>query len=71
MKFHFDKKEDAFYIRFNDCAYAESDEVSEGVIFDYNSYGKIIGIEILNASKKLPQKFKTEITKKKFAANFC
>jgi len=65
MKFNYDKKEDAFYIRFNENAYEESDEVKEGIIFDYDKRGKIIGIEILDASQRLPRKFKSEMSKQK------
>lgn len=54
MKFHYDKKVDAFYIRFSHRRYAESDEVKDDVIFDYDSDGRIIGIEILNASNVFP-----------------
>ncbi len=64
MKFHYDKKEDAFYLRFNENDYEESDEVKEGIIFDYDKKGKIIGIEILDASQRLPRKFKSDFAKK-------
>ena len=57
MRFHYDKKEDAFSIRFQDRQYAESDEVADGIIFDYDNRGKIIGMEILGASRKLPASF--------------
>lgn len=53
MKFRYDKRKDALAIRFADDKYAESDEVQNGVIFDYDANGKILGIEILDASKKL------------------
>ena len=66
MRFHYSKKEDAFYIRFNENPYQKSDEIQEGIIFDYDKKNKIIGIEILNASKKFPSKFKSEIIKNKF-----
>lgn len=65
MRFHYDKKQDAFYIRFNENPYVESDEIQKGIIFDYDADGKIIGIEILDASLKFPRKFKSEITKRK------
>ncbi|MFA6393398.1 MAG: DUF2283 domain-containing protein [Patescibacteria group bacterium] len=71
MKLQFNKKEDALYIRFNDNKYAESDEVKEGIIFDYDSKGKIIGIEILDASKRLPRQFKVEMEKQKSAVKTC
>lgn len=65
MRFHHDKKQDALYIRFNENPYSESDEVQEGIIFDYDSRGKMVGIEILDASKKLPRSFNLEIAKQK------
>ena len=46
MKYNYDKNKDALYIRFEESPYAESDEMENGVIFDYNREGKIIGIEI-------------------------
>ena len=61
MKLHYDKLEDAFHVRFDEGPYAESDEVEEGVILDYDKKGKIIGIEILDASKKLSPSFKSSL----------
>ncbi|MEK7560398.1 MAG: DUF2283 domain-containing protein [Patescibacteria group bacterium] len=58
MRFHYDKNVDAFYIRLNDAPYEESVEMGDGVIFDYDPKGKIVGIEILDAS----QKFSREMT---------
>jgi uncharacterized protein YuzE len=65
MKVHYDQKSDAVYIRLNDKRYVESDEISEGVIFDYDAKGKIIGIEILDASKKFPKGFSHDFSKAK------
>lgn len=53
MRFHYDDKKDALYIRFDESAYKESDEVEEGIVFDYNSKRKLVGIEILDASRRL------------------
>lgn len=65
MRFHYDKKEDAFYIRFNENTYQKSEEMQEGIIFDYDKNGKIIGIEILDASQKFPSQFKSELLKRR------
>lgn len=35
MRLHYDKKSDALYIRFDESPYAESDEIEDGIIFDY------------------------------------
>ena len=64
MKFHYDKKLDALSIRFNDLPYAESDEVKDGVIFDYDRQNRIIGIEILDASKRFPKEFRSQLKKR-------
>jgi uncharacterized protein YuzE len=70
MRFHYDKKIDALYIRFNEKRYVESDEVSDGIIFDYDRDGKIIGIEVLDASKRLPQEFGSKLRKKSLPVVF-
>lgn len=71
MKFHYDKQADALYIRFNDKRYFESDEVKDGVIFDYDKSGKIIGIEVLDASKQFPKEFKSQIRKKSISVSLA
>ncbi len=65
MKFNYDKKVDALYLRFNEELYCESDEVSPGIIIDYSQKGKIIGLEVLNASKHFPRQFSSELKKKR------
>ena len=70
MRFHYDKKKDALYIRFNEKRYFESDEVKEGVVFDYDQKGKIIGIEILDSSKKFPKEFNNLLSKKNISIIF-
>lgn len=59
MKFHYDKKTDALSIRFNDAVYGETEEIRDGIFFDYDQKGKIIGIEVLDASAILPKDIKT------------
>lgn len=54
MKVNYDEKADAMYIRFSDSPYYESSEVKEGIIMDYDKKGRVIAIEILDASKNLP-----------------
>ena len=64
MRFHYDKKKDAFYIRFAESPYAESNEMDKGVIFDYDKKGRLIGIEILDASKRLSSAFHSQLLRK-------
>ena len=42
-------------ILLTDAAIEESDEVEAGVIFDYDNQGNVVGIEILDASKRNTQ----------------
>lgn len=65
MRFHYDKKEDALHIKLNESPYEESEEIREGIIFDYDKEKKIIGIEVLNASKRFPPQFKSEFKERK------
>lgn len=60
MKIKYDKETDILYIRFSDAPIVESDEEKKGVILDYDAETNIIGIELLEASKKLPDPGKVE-----------
>ncbi|MGI6648824.1 MAG: DUF2283 domain-containing protein [Bacillota bacterium] len=53
MRFRYDPKADAIYIRFNEGIVDETDEVFPGIMLDIDMEGNPVGLEILNASKKL------------------
>jgi len=53
MKTIYDAESDALYVRFADAPVMESEEVSEGVVLDFDSEGRIVAIEVLEASKHL------------------
>jgi len=55
MRIKYDEKNDAIYIRFSEEPCFESDEIKEGFILDYDKKGKIVGLEILDASENLPK----------------
>jgi uncharacterized protein YuzE len=55
MKVKYDKEVDILYIKLSDLPIKESDEDKPGVILDYAADGSIVGLEILNASIKMPQ----------------
>jgi uncharacterized protein YuzE len=54
MKLTIDKDADALYLELDDSPAADSEEISPGVILDYNSDGKVTGIEMLYLSKRVP-----------------
>ena len=51
MKTIYDSEADALYVRFVDAKVAESEEVSDGVVLDFDAEGRIVAIELLDASK--------------------
>ena len=53
MKTIYDAESDALYVRFADAAIIESEEVAEGVVLDFDAEGRIVAIEVLDASKHL------------------
>jgi len=53
MTQRYDPEADAAYIKLADGGYYESEEVSPGVILDFTQDGKLLGIEIMHASKTL------------------
>ena len=54
MRLHVDKEADALYLRLDDSKIIESEEVSPGVVLDFNERNQVVGIEMLNLSKRTP-----------------
>jgi uncharacterized protein YuzE len=53
MRIKVDKESDALYLRLDESAIEESEEVQPGVILDFNSEGKMVGIKILELSTRV------------------
>lgn len=53
MKVTYDQEVDVLTIQLSRAPVEESDEDKPGVILDYDKDGNIVGIEILNASKRM------------------
>jgi len=60
MKVKYDKEVDVMYVSFSDEKVFESDEEKKGIILDYAANGRIVGIEILNASAQVGNPAKVE-----------
>lgn len=56
MKLNYYKDTDSLYIDLVSKPSAESREISEGVVIDYDAEGNIVGIDIDNASLKVDLK---------------
>ena len=53
MKINYYRDTDSIYIDLSSKTSVESTEISEGVVLDYDGNGKLVGIDIDNASDKL------------------
>ena len=53
MRVTYDPEVDVLRILFSSAAIEESDEDKPGVILDYDKEGNVVGMEILNASKRV------------------
>jgi len=56
MKLNYYAATDSLYIDLADRPSAESREISEGVVLDYDIDGKLVGIDIDNATNKVEMK---------------
>jgi uncharacterized protein YuzE len=56
MKLNYFPETDSLYIDLAEKPSAESREISEGVVLDYDSLGNLVGIDIDNASSKVDLK---------------
>lgn len=50
MRLKVNKETDALYLRLDETAIIDSEEVKPGVILDFNAKGEVVGIEMLNLS---------------------
>ena len=49
-----DKEADALYIRFDEAKIVESEEVSDGIILDFDAGGRVVGLEMLDVQRRFP-----------------
>ena len=54
MRVRVDRELDALYIRLNENPILESEEVQPGVVLDFDESGMVVGIEMLQISKRMP-----------------
>ncbi len=53
MKLNYYPETDSLYIDLSERSSVESREISEGIILDYDADGRLVGIDIDNASNKV------------------
>ena len=55
MKLKVDRQADALYLTLSEAPASHSEEVSPGIIVDYDAQGRAVGIEMLYLSKRAPE----------------
>jgi uncharacterized protein YuzE len=54
MRLKVDQKADALYLSLSDAPASRSEEVSPGIIVDYDEQDRVVGVEMLYLSKRAP-----------------
>jgi uncharacterized protein YuzE len=54
MRLKIDREADALYLRLDDSPIIESEEVSPGVVLEFNSQNQVVGVEMLHLSQRAP-----------------
>ncbi len=52
MRLKVDKESDTLYLRLDESKVVESEEVRPGVILDFDSEGRVVGVEFLGISSR-------------------
>ena len=61
MEISYDKEADAMYIEFRKGEFAKNKKVDDFTIIDLDKQGKILGIELLEVSTRIPIESLSEI----------
>ena len=62
MKITFDKEADAMCIEFTDAEFSKNKKIDNETIIDIDKRGNLIGIELLNVSKRIPKDFLSKVS---------
>ena len=68
MEISYDKQADAMYIEFRKGEFAKNKKVDDFTIIDLDENGNILGIELLDVSKRIPAESLTEVSVKNLIA---
>jgi len=68
MEISYDKQADAMYIEFRKGEFARNKKVDDFTILDLDHEGNILGIELLEVSKRIPVESLSEVNVKNLLA---
>lgn len=61
MEIHYDKEADAMYIRIVRGRFSQNKKIDDMTILDFDEEGKLLGIELLEVSKRFPKRALSEL----------
>lgn len=64
MEISLDLKADALYIKFQEGKFAKNKRIDEDTIIDLDAKGRLLGIEMLNVTKKVSVKDLSDVSVK-------
>ncbi len=67
MDINYDKEADAVYIRLKKGTVAKTKKIDDITLIDLDKTNDVLGMELLNASKRIPQKSLSEVHVKNLA----
>ena len=68
MEITYDKKADAMYITFRSGEFAKNKKIDDFTLIDLDQEGNILGIELLEVSKRIPIESLSEVNVKNLLA---
>ncbi len=68
MEIRYDKEADAMYIQFQKGIFAKNKKIDDFTIVDFDKKNKILGIELLDASKRIPKDSLSKVNVKNMIA---
>ncbi len=68
MEISYDKEADALYIEFRKGEFAKNKKIDDFTIIDLDKEGNILGIELLEVSRRIPIESLSEISVKNLLA---
>lgn len=68
MEISYDRKADAMYIEFAPGEFHKNKKIDDFTVIDLDEKGKILGIELLEVSKRIPKMSLSEVSVKNLIA---
>ena len=68
MEISYDKEEDAMYIKFKEGSFSKNKKIDDSTVIDMDKDGKLLGIELLEVSKRIPKESLSQVNVKNLLA---